>query len=199
MTILHRIFSILLPKTRLSKSLRILVTVNAAIVFVLGMFAPFYAIFVVKIGGDIALAGFSWAFFMITAGILMMLFSKWEVRIKEQELLLSFGYFLMSGAFLSFAFMDSIPQLILTQALLGISVAITTPVMDSLYSAHTIKKGLVMQWGARDGILAVTSGIAALIAGILIEGLGYNTIFILMAAITAFLGIYVWRLPREVL
>src|SRR3990167_10449850 len=110
---MHRFFNFIVPKTRLNKSLRILVTINATIVFVMGMFGPFYAVFVERIGGDISLTGLSWALYAIVAGILMIFFSRLELRVKEQELLLSLGYFLMSAAFLSYAFMDNIPQLII--------------------------------------------------------------------------------------
>ena len=195
----HRFFNLIVPKTRLNKSLKILVTINAAIVFVMGMFGPFYAIFVESIGGDIGFIGLSWALYAIVAGILMLFFSRLELRVKEQELLLSLGYFLMSAAFLSYAFMDNIPQLIMTQVLLGIAVAVATPVMDSLYTAHTTREEAIAQWGGRDGLSAIASGVAALIAGVLIQGFGYGTIFMLMAVIMAFLGIYVWRLPREAL
>ncbi len=196
---MRQFFDLMIPRARLTKSLRILVTVNAALVFVMGMFGPFYAVFVERIGGDLSLTGLSWALFAITAGILMLFFSRWELRVKEQELLLSLGYFLISGAFVSFAFMNNIPQLILTQLLLGLGVAITTPVFDSIYTAHTTKEEAVAQWGGRDGTSAIASGVAALVAGILIQALGYATIFTLMAVITAFLGVYIWRLPREIL
>ena len=43
---MHRFFNLIVPRTRLNKSLRILVTINAALVFVMGMFGPFYAVFV---------------------------------------------------------------------------------------------------------------------------------------------------------
>jgi len=196
---MHRFFNLIVPRTRLNKSLRILVTINAALVFVMGMFGPFYAVFVERLGGDIRLIGLSWALYAIVAGILMIFFSRWELRVKEQELLLSLGYFLMSAAFLSYAFMNNIPQLIMTQVLLGIAVAVATPVMDSLYTAHTTREEAIAQWGGRDGFSAIASGVAALIAGVLIQGFGYGTIFMLMAVIMAFLGIYVWRLPREAL
>lgn len=196
---MHRFFNLIVPKTRLNKSLKILVTINATIVFVMGMFGPFYAVFVESIGGNISFIGLSWALYAIVAGILMLFFSRLELRVKEQELLLSLGYFLMSAAFLSYAFMDNIPQLIMTQVLLGIAVAVVTPVMDSLYTAHTTREEAIAQWGGRDGFSAIASGVAALIAGVLIQGFGYSTIFMLMAVIMAFLGIYVWRLPREAL
>ena len=57
----RNIFKVFFPQTRLNRSLRILIITNTGIVFVVGLFAPFYAVFIQNIGGNIAFAGFSWA------------------------------------------------------------------------------------------------------------------------------------------
>ena len=126
-------FNLILPKTKLNRSLRILITTNALLNFIVGLFAPFYAVFVVHLGGNIAFAGFSWALFSIVQGVLIFLFSNWELRINEQELLIALGYLIRSGVFLSYAFMTSIPQLLATQVLWGIGSALGNPAFDSVY------------------------------------------------------------------
>jgi predicted MFS family arabinose efflux permease len=196
---LKTIFEFVLPQKRFNKPLRILIVVNTSMVFVVGLLAPFYAIFVQKIGGGIALAGFSWAVLSIVAGVLTLLFSKWQLKVKEQELLLALGYIIRGLVFLSFAFMGSIAQLIFTQVLWGIGVALGTPAFDAVYSAHTNKEDSIIQWGQWEGIAAIATGIAALIGGILIQEIGYTFVFIGMSVICFLLGIYIWRLPREVL
>ena len=112
---LKNFFGLILPKEKFNKSLRILITVNTVMVFIIGMLAPFYAVFVQKIGGNIAFAGFSWALFSIVAGVLTLLFGRWQLKVKEQELLLALGYLIRGIVFLSYAFMGSIAQLIFTQ------------------------------------------------------------------------------------
>lgn len=168
-------------------------------IFILGMFAPFYAVFIEKIGGNIAFAGFSWALVSIVSGILILLFTNWQLRVKEQELLLAIGYIIRGFVFLSYALMANIPQLIFTQILWGIAVAIGTPAFDAVYSSHTSKENSIMQWGQWEGIAALSTGFAALIGGLLIQNFGYPIIFIVMAAISFLLGIYIWKLPREIL
>jgi len=168
-------------------------------VFVVGIFAPFYAVFVENIGGSIAFAGLSWAVFSIVAGFLTLLFSKWQLEVKEQELMLALGYFIRGGVFLSYAFMGSITQLILTQVLWGIGVAIGTPAFDAVYSAHTNKQDSIIQWGHWEGVAAIATGVAALLGGVLIEIAGYPFVFFAMAVFCFLLGTYVWKLPREVL
>jgi sugar phosphate permease len=168
-------------------------------VFVIGMFAPFYAVFVEKIGGNIAWAGFSWAILSIVTGVLILLFTNLEVKVKEQELLLALGYILRGAVFVSYAFMGSLTQLLFTQVLWGIAAAIGVPAFDAVYQSHTSQEEAIGQWGGWEGISSIATGIAALLGGLLIQSFGYNVVFIGMAGISFMLGLYVWRLPREVL
>lgn len=196
---LRQVFGFILPREKLNKSLRILIFTNTVMVFIIGMLAPFYAVFVQKIGGNIAFAGFSWAVFSIVAGILILLFSNWQLKIKEQELLLALGYLIRGVVFLSYAFMGNITQLIFTQILWGIGAALSTPAFDAVYSAHTNQKDSIVQWGQWEGIASVATGLAAIIGGILIQAIGYPSVFIGMSALSFLLGVYIWRLPREIL
>lgn len=194
-----KLFSFLFPSVRLNRSLRILIATNSILVFIVGLFAPFYAIFIQQIGGSVAFAGLSWAIFSIVAGVLILLFSNWELKIKEQELLIVLGYILRGGVFLSYAFMTSIPQLIITQVLWGVASALGTPAFDSVYAAHTSKENSIVEWGKWEGIASITTGIAAIVGGVLIQVFGYQSIFITMSVISIGLGIYIWSLPRDLL
>lgn len=168
-------------------------------IFVMGLFVPFYAIFIQKLGGDIAFAGFSWAVFSIVSGVLILLFTRWEVKVKEQELLMALGYLLRGIVFLSYACMASLSQLLLTQVLWGMAAAIGMPAFDALYQAHTTKEESIIQWGSWEGIASIAIGVAALVGGILIQLFGYPAVFVGMALMSFGLAFYVWRLPREVL
>lgn len=196
---LKSVFGLLLPRARLNKSLRILVWTNSIMVLVIGLFAPFYAVFVQSIGGSIAFAGLSWAILSIVAGGLIFLFANWELKVKEQELLLATGYIIRGVVFLSYAFMGTLTQLIVTQVLWGVATALGTPAFDSVYSAHTTREDSIVQWGGWEGIAAIATGAAALIGGIIIQTFGYPPVFIIMALISATLGVYIWSLPRELL
>jgi predicted MFS family arabinose efflux permease len=193
--IMARLF---LPR-RLNQSLRILLTVNTAMVFVVAMFTPFYAIFVQKINNNIAVVGFSWAVYPIVAGILTFLFSQWEMKVKEQELLLAVSYFIRSLVFLSYAFMGNIAQLIFTQVLWGVGSALGAPAFDATYTAHTSREGSIFEWGQWEGMSSIATGVAALISGVVIQSVGFTWLFSGMALILVVLGIYIWRLPRELL
>lgn len=199
MKLIHQVFHYFFPGAGMNKSLRILVILNMVFTFIVGVFAPFYAVFVIKIGGDIAFAGLSWAIFSVVSGVLMLFFIKWELRVREQELLLSLGYFIRAIVFVSYAFMDNMPQLIVTQVLWGVAVAIGVPAFASLFSVHTSRDHSIGEWGSLEGISSIASGVAALIGGLTIEAFGFPVVFLAMAIISFLLGLYVWMLPRDVL
>lgn len=194
-----RILSLALPHARLNKSLRILILTNAIFVFIVNLFAPFYAVFIVGIGGSIAFAGLSWALFSIVAGVLTFLFSNWELKVKEPELLIALGYILRAGVFISYAFMGTMTQLLITQILWGVAAALSAPAFDAVYGAHTSAEDSIVQWGGWEGIAAIMTGAGALVGGIVIQSFGYGTVFVAMAGISLGLGVYIWMLPRDFL
>jgi predicted MFS family arabinose efflux permease len=173
---------------KLNKNLRSLIFVNTVINFTVGMFTPFYAVFVAKIGGGAAIAGISWALFSVVSGILILLFSKWELRVKRQFILLAFGYIFRSAVFLSYAFMHSISQLLITQVLWAIASAVGTPAFDALYTSSTSKETAIVEWADWEGVSAIATGIAALVGGLLIQTIGFKILFIIMAIISVSLG-----------
>ncbi len=193
------LYRLLLPNVHLNRSLRILITLSVLMNFVIGMFSPFYAIFVQKIGGDIAYAGITWAVFEIVCGVLTLFFTRWSLRVREQELLLALGYVIRAVVFLSYAFMTSMMQLILTQVLWGIAAAIGVPAFDAVFAAHTSHDSSIAEWGGLEGVTSIAVGVAALIGGFAIKALGFTVIFYGMAGISFLLALYIWLLPREVL
>lgn len=193
---LKRIFLLASPRTHLNRSLRILITTNAIFVFILGLFAPFYAVFVAHIGGSIAFAGLSWAVLMIVSGILVLLFTNLELRVTEQKVLIALGYILRAAVFLSYAFMSSMTQLLATQILWGVATAVGSPAFDAVYAAHTTKESSISQWAGWEGVSSIVTGIAALAGGLIIQSFGYQAIFLMMATVSLLLGIYLLRLPH---
>ena len=113
--------------------------------------------------------------------------------------MLALGYIIRGLVFLSYAYMGSIAQLIFTQVLWGVGAALGSPAFDAVYSAHTTKEDSIVQWGQWEGIASIATGLAAILGGILIQAVGFSFVFLGMAVICFFLGIYIWRLPREVL
>ncbi len=182
-----------------NNSLKILLFVSTTMTFVLGVFAPFYTLYVVKLGGDIYSAGLSWAAFSIVSGVLMLSFTVWETSVKDKKILYATGYFLRAVVFCMYIFVSSISELILVQILLGISFALSNPAFDALFMKHTDRNKEIAEWGGWEGFTAIATGCAAVVGGYAIENYGFISIFSIMALISLGLGIYLITLPKDIL
>ena len=177
--------------------LQILTAISTLSVFILSLFAPFYVEFVQDMGESISFAGFSWALFMITTGICMLLISKWESTIKHHEKLYAAGALLRAVVFLSYAFMGSIYQLLGTQLIFGFSYALSGPAFYSLFTKNVDHNNSIIHWARWEACTVIGTGIAALIGGFFIESFGYEILFILMAALSVGISVVMWNLQKK--
>ncbi|MBW2977162.1 MFS transporter [Candidatus Woesearchaeota archaeon] len=160
--------------------LKVLLTADFFALLAIGMITPIYAIFVEEIGGDILDASGAWALFAITSGILMYLIGKWEDRGKHYAGMLFFGYLLRSFAFLGYFFVQNTMQLFGVQIILGLSVAVTNPSYDALYSKCLQKGKYAAQWGAWEAMNMIVEAVAALIGGAIASYFGFKALFAVM-------------------
>lgn len=179
--------------------LRLLFRISVLMTFILAIFAPFYSLYIVNLGGSIELAGLSWAVFSIVSGIFMLIFRKWELKVRHQKNLYAFGYFLISITFLLYIFISSIYILFLAQIIFGIAIAFINPAFDTLFSKHTKKGQEITDWGSWEGSTAIATGLAAILGGLIIQNYGYLYIFLTMSLISFCLSIFIFLIPNRVL
>ncbi len=146
----------------------------------MGMITPIYAIFVEQIGGDILDASGAWAIYAFVSGILMYIIGKWEDRRKHYARMLLAGYLLRSLAFLSYFFVQNTIQLFGVQIILGLSLAVTTPSYDALYSKNLGKGRYATEWALWESMNMIVAAIAALIGGVIAGYFGFKTLFAIM-------------------
>lgn len=182
-----------------NKALRILLTTNAMILLAGAMIGPIYALFVEKVGGDLLDASFAGAIFALAAGITTLISGKYSDRIKENELIIVAGYLIMGIGFLLFIFIETVPQLLLVQILIGFGEAIYSPAFDAQYSKHLDGHKSGTQWGAWESMNYFTTAIGATLGGIIVTILGFNAIFVAMSALCTFSALYIYFLPRKAL
>jgi Na+/melibiose symporter-like transporter len=188
--------------TRLMKrhrGLHILFSISTLMTFVLGIFAPFYSLYVLKLGGNTELAGLSWAIFSIISGVFMLILRKWETSIRSKKRLYAFGYLMISVTFFLYLYISNIYHLFFVQILFGISVALINPSFDALFSKHTDKDKEIYSWGGWEGVTAIAGGGAAIIGGIIIQNQGFSIVFFLMSLISLCVGTYLLSVPDDVL
>jgi MFS family permease len=170
----------------MKRGLKILLYSDAFISLALGMIGPIYAIFVEKIGGDILDA--SWAYFayMFTAGIVMYLISNFEDRSKHKEKFIIVGYILTNIGCFFYIFVYNQFTLMLTQIVLGLSVAILDPAFDAVYSHYVTKSKEASDWGIWESMSYIVTAIAAIVGGYIASLFGFKILFVVMFIISLF-------------
>ncbi len=164
----------------MNNQLKLFLTATSFFVLATGMFGPIYAIFVLRIGGDILTAGTAWAIFMIISGVGIFFTGKVLDRLKKDKPAIILGFALESLVYLGYFFVSNVKQLFLIQILLGISQVILRPANDSFYTKYLEKGKLASQWAAWEGLWSIVTGIAALIGATIVKFFDFRVLFLVM-------------------
>ncbi|MFH1457156.1 MAG: MFS transporter [Patescibacteria group bacterium] len=183
----------------ISLSSKILLATNGLILLSGAMLAPIYALFVEKIGGSILDASLTGGIFALSAGITAIMSGKYTDKIKESELIIVFGYFLLGIGFFLYSRVNSIYALFFVQILVGFGEAIYSPAFDAVYTKHMNKKSTGKLWGLWEGINYFVISAGIMLGGFIVFNFGFNILFYIMSSITIISAIYMLFLPRKVL
>jgi len=164
----------------MQNGLKILIVADAFANLALGMLGPIYAIFVGEIGGDILDVGWAYFTFTFTSGVVLYLISKWEDRVLHKEKLVVAGYAINAlGCFL-YIFTDTQTTLLITQAVLGIGVAMVSPAFDAIYSHFVNTKKEASDWGAWEAMGYIVAAVAAVLGSMVVNNYGFKYLFVFM-------------------
>ncbi len=164
----------------MKRGIKILLFSDAWANLALGVIGPIYAIFVEKIGGDILDASWAYFVYMLASGLVMLLLSKWEDRMKHKEKFVILGYsFLTLGCF-SYLFVHNQLTLLITQVIVGVSLAFLIPAFDAVYSNYVDRKEEAFDWGAWESMAYIVKAFAAIIGGYIASLFGFRLLFFSM-------------------
>lgn len=166
------------------------------------LFTPIFAIFITdKIGGDIESVGIAVAIYLIFKSVCEVPVGIFIDRSKSEkdDLLASIlGSLITAMAYFSYVFIDSISQLYVLQAILGIGAAIAFPGWYSIFTKHIDKGKEAFEWSMYDVLLGVGMAAAAALGGFVAEVHGFNTLFILVALITFFGSLLLFFIKNKI-
>lgn len=172
----------------MKKGIKILLVADGFMSFSLGMLGPIYAIFVEKIGGDILDASWAYSTYMITAGVVMYILSKWEDRSKHKEKFIVMGYALTAVGCLLYVFVTSQTTLLIAQIILGLAIAVLDPAFDAIYAHFVTQKEEASNWGIWESTNYIITAIAAIAGGYIAKVFGFQVLFVCMF-LTALMGV----------
>ncbi|MFA6042686.1 MAG: MFS transporter [Patescibacteria group bacterium] len=179
------------------RGVQILLLTDAWWSLAIGLIGPIYAIFVQDIGGDILDASWAYFAFMFSSGVALYLFGKIEDKIKKPQYALTLGYVLLSLGCFSYIFVHDQFTLVITQIILGMGIAVASPIFDAMYGRFVSKGHAASEWGDWEAMGYIVTAIASLIGGYLATLVGFRWLFIIMFAISVLSVITSLFLPAE--
>ncbi len=189
------------PKVRYgtNRSLRALLLSDALLLTAVAMLAPIYALYVAKVGGDILAAGITAAALAFGSGVASLATGRVIDRMRNKRILLVGSCTVMSACFLLYAVAGSVWYLAAIQVVMGIMQAMHATAFDALYTTHLDQDRVGEEWGAWEALNYFTAAGGALIGSLIVAKLGFETMFVIMAALTFASGIYILHLPKRAL
>jgi len=165
-----------------NSSLKLLLLSNSVIYLALGLFGPFYLIFIEKIGGSIENFGFAMGLMIIAGSLTTYLVGKYSDRFGR-KIFLIIGGLVSSVIIFSYTLIDSLMQLYILQILNGIFLT-THETAEYIFLTSLVdekKKGEKM--GGYYGLIGFFVGIATMLGGVLVGKFGFEIIFYLCSGL----------------
>ena len=148
-----------------------------------GLISPVFAIFIVDIihGGNAFVVGMASAIHLIVRSLLRVPFGMAADSGKTQKrayLFMIFGLFIAALVPLGFIFSVYPMHIYLLQALLGVSLAMSTAGWTCIFARHMDKNKESTEWGLDAVAVGLGPGIAAAAGGLAVTYFSFNIVFI---------------------
>ena len=181
----------------LKEKAKILLYSNNLLVFGEGMLGPLYAVFAEKIGGSILDISWAWAVYLIVTGVLVIVIGKIsDVRLSKEKLIV-IGAFLNVLFTFGYIFVSSPVGLFFVEAGLGVGTALSSASWSALYAKHADQKSTGYVWGLANGQAYLTTGIAIIAGGFIVNHLSFTALFITMGTIQTIAALYQSQILRK--
>ena len=179
---------------------KFLLASNYINLFGFALFSPLYALFALKVGAGALQTGAAYAVYTGLAGLIIILFGKFEDRFRDKRWLVVLGYFWLSGAALLFLLVKSSLSLFVVQAINAIGTGILFPAWKATYARFSNRGKEASEWSLFVGGNMLCTAVAALLGGLLVKLYNFRIIFVLMFLIqlcAALLSLYLVRSARK--
>lgn len=146
-----------------------------------GIYAPLYALYVLRLGGTAFDISLLWSLYALIAGLLMIFFGRLEnTKSYNPIMMLVVGYASFIVVACGLLIVKNIHQFYALQLSLAVAMGILTPAARITYARAQKKGSEASEWGLFDGGNYILIAIAAFIGGLLYKQGGFKAIFITM-------------------
>jgi len=145
------------------------------------LIGPLWATYVGTVGGGIQGATSAWAVYSFFVGFLILVFGRLGDRLNKKVMFV-YGQFMNFIGTTGFLFVSNLFQLYVVQGILGISAAILSPSLNSLYGRNVQRGKESSQWSYLSGSVNIIFAVATFLTGAIVAVYGFQTLFLIMSA-----------------
>jgi MFS family permease len=179
-------------KITLSPKVRTLLKISFLTTFAESMLVPLYAAFTESVGGSILDAGTAFAVFSIATGIAVALIGTRPWFGRRIKVFLLLGFTLSAACDVSYMFVANKWQLFGAQLVAGLATGLIEPAWDALFT-DDIKQPSAGHWSIWAGGTHFSTGLAAIVGGLIVTHASFQTLFGCMALVDALAALVTWR------
>ena len=176
----------------LSARARLLLKISFMVTFAEAMLVPIYAAFAEKVGGSILDAGIAFAVFSMATGGAVALIGTRSWFQHHIRTFLMLGFVISAACDISYIFVSNKWELFGAQVIAGFATGLIEPTWDSLFT-DDIEHSSAKHWSIWAGGTHLTTGVAALLGGVIVVKGSFTILFATMAGIDALALLVAWR------
>lgn len=143
---------------------------------------PLFAIFVVEnvTRGSIEAAAGGYSIFLISRVVFELICGRFFAHASDRKKLavVIFGFFIISLAYLGFAFSKDILQIFIFYIILGAGIGLSTPAKNSVFSVHLDKNKEATEWSIADATSAICMALSTALGGFIAATYGFQALFL---------------------
>jgi MFS family permease len=156
--------------------------------FMLGLFLPIFAIFIVTDiqGGTLTAVGLSYSVFWLARIATAIPFSRFMDETKgerDEYWFLLIGTFIMSTVVIFFVFVTKIWQVYVIEIIIGISGSMVGPSWKVLFTDHIDKGETGYEWSLDDLVIGLGVAGSAYLGAWLAQTYGFDMLFLIIGAL----------------
>lgn len=175
-----------IKRYKISNVIKILILSDFIIWSSSNLITPLMAVFITQeLGVGIEVAGIAVSILLITQALLETPIALLIDRTKSERddlLTVVCGGLIMGMGYILMIFVESVWQLYVLQAVIGMGVALSYPGWSALFTSHIDKRIKAFEWSLEDTVLGIGTALTAALGGFLVKEWGYDVIFIIVGS-----------------
>ena len=189
---------------RLSGVIKYFILSDLVLIAGWGMVEPLFAVFIRDTipGATLATVGTSAAVYWLTKSLAQLPIARFLDNRKGEEddfYALVVSLILAGISALLFLAVRTPAQLYAVQVIHGLAFAVYSPAWLGIFSRHLDKERRSFEWALDSTAVGVSAGIAGFIGGFMVEGFGYQSIFIVAGVLSLTSSLFILSVPKLLL